>query len=596
MIVAGVGRSLAVTESIGAQAHADRSRADLSQGLVWCVLALSGVCYFAQSYSAWAWPALDGYPAIERWLDPGFLPQDFYTNTTTRYGVDTWQAVLFGGLQRHTGIPYASTIAVLTALRLLAFPAVIYAFLSGLLGRRSAALLAISLAVLADFDLPHTLGWQWLWGDGSPAMFAALAATGAWALALRRHIWESLLLMAAAAILQPLVAVHGGIVFALVFFLDFDARERWKAVTSPTNLAAGAVFLVAFFSQYLLLSPAAAERLPDAEYLRILVWERHPTDFLPSRFKLPEVIAFFIAAAGVLAMLARVWRELPHRTLVVGALGAYSALCLVGWTFVELRPSRLVADLIPFRTAVFGAPFLLAIIGAFAAQAYHRRDIATLGLLFLAFGAAGPLGEAAHVPSFVPAGVLLVAGLIGPAIARLPLRRLQPLAGAPLWTAVVLVLAGQAAIAASHRQPAMALPTLANQHPIYAWARAQTTPASTFLIEQMPSDWSYGLMLSPQRMRLIGRRAVAASMDFPFADRDQRAWLKTWVIGLDHGHRDFIETADAARVAQICRDLPFNYLVRTHTLAGQAPVVAFAPWRSLPAVQVYRPCERGAAN
>jgi hypothetical protein len=587
MMMAGVGRSHSVTGLIGEQTHVEEPRADLSQALVWTLLALCGACYFSQSFSAWAWPALDGYPAIERWLNPDFLPGDLYTNTTNRYGVDTWQAVLFGSFQRLSGVPYALTIAVLTAWRLLVFPAVIYAFLRGLLGKGSAALLAICLAVLANFDLPHTLGWQWLWGDGSPAMFAALTATGAWALVLRRRIWESLLLMAAAAILQPLVAVHGGIVFALVFFLDFDARERWKAVTSPTNLAAGAIFLAAFLSQYVLLSPPPGERLPDVEYLRILVWERHPTDFLPSRFKPPEIAGFFIAATGVLVMLARVWRTLPRRTLIVGALGAYAALCVAGWVFVELSPTRLAADLIPFRTAVFGAPFLLAVIGAFAGQAYQRRNVATLGLLLLAFGTAGPLGKALHFPGFVPAGLLLVAGLAGPGFSVL---RLTRLAGAPLWTAVGLALAGQAAVAASHRQAAMVLPTLANQHPVYAWAKAHTAPGAVFLLEQRPSDWSYGLKLSPQHMRLIGRRAVAASMDFPFADRDQRAWLKTWTKGLDHGRRDFIETSSAARLAQVCRDLPFDYLIRVRPLEGQTSVATFAPWRGLSTVQVYRPC------
>ena len=583
-----------MTQSVGGQTRAEATRADPSRGLVWAILTLCGLCYFAQSFAAWAWPALDGYPAIERWLDPTFLPADFYTNTTVRYGVDTWQAVLFGGFQRLTGVPYALTIAALTALRLLVFPAVLYSFLRSLLGKGPAALLAVALGVFANFDLPHTLGWQWLWGDGSPAMFAALAATGAWALLLRRQIGLSLLLMAAAAILQPLVAVHGGIVFALVFVLDFDGRERWKALTSPVSLAAGAVFLAAFLSQYLLLSPAPAERLPDAEYLRILVWERHPTDFLPSRFKPHEVVAFTVAAAGVLVMLARTWGQLPRRRMIVGALVAYAALCLAGWAFVELRPTRLFADLIPFRTVVFGAPFILAVIATFAAEAYRRRAAAPLALLFLAFGLAGPLGDALHAPGWAPAGLLLLTALAGPSFGANALAQLGRLVGAPLWAAVALALMAQGAIAASNRQTAMALPSLRNQHPVYAWANRNTVPAATFLLEQRPSDWGYGLRLSPQQMRLIGRRAVVASMDFPFADRDQRAWLATWATGLDHGRRDFIETASPALVADICRTLPFDYLVRVHPLTGQTPVMIFPPAQGLQSVQVYRPCpERG---
>lgn len=566
-----------------------RAHGDLPSAWVSAIIGVCGLTYFGQSFSAWAWPALDGYPAIERWLNPDFLPGDFYTNTTDVYGVDTWQAVLFGGWERLTSVPYALTIAVLTALRLLAFPAVIYAFFTGLLGRGPAALLAVTLGTLANFDLPHTLGWQWLWGDGSPAMFAALAATGAWALLLRRRIWPSLLLMAVAAIAQPLVAVHGGIFYALVFFLDFDGKERLRALTSPANLAAGAVFAAAFLSQYALLSPRPNERLPELEYLQILVWERHPSDFLPSRFHLREIIAFFVAAAGVLIMLARIWRDLPRRALIVGTLVVYALICLGGWWFVEIRPLRLAADLIPYRTVLFGAPLILAVIGAFAAEAYRKRAILTLALLFAAFALAGPLAKGLHIPSLVPAGVLLVAGLAGTS-AGAGLTALGGLIGPPLWALSVIGLFGQGAVAAYARRAEMILPTTANQHPVYAWTKTKTPPDATFLVEQKASDPRYTLRLSPQHMRLLGRRTVVASMDYPFADRDLRAWRKTWADGLDHGRRDFVETADAQRLAQICLTLPYDYVVRTRPVAGLTPAATFAPSHDLPSLSVYRPC------
>ena len=45
-----------------------------------------GLCYVGLSYVAWGWPSVDGYPAIERFLDPSFLREDFYTNTSESYG------------------------------------------------------------------------------------------------------------------------------------------------------------------------------------------------------------------------------------------------------------------------------------------------------------------------------------------------------------------------------------------------------------------------------------------------------------------------------------------------------------------------------
>ena len=86
----------------------------------WQVLLLLFACallYMAQSLQVWAWPALDGYPAIERWLDAGFLPNDFYTNTTVKFGVDTPQAIVVGTLSRWTGVHYTVLLAALTVLR-----------------------------------------------------------------------------------------------------------------------------------------------------------------------------------------------------------------------------------------------------------------------------------------------------------------------------------------------------------------------------------------------------------------------------------------------------------------------------------------------
>ncbi|MGL4541243.1 MAG: hypothetical protein ACRCUI_01890, partial [Polymorphobacter sp.] len=187
------------------------------------LLLACALLYLAQSFQSWGWPALDGYPAIERWLDPQFLTADFYTNTTVKFGVDTPQAYVIGSLARLTGVDYADILAVLTALRHLLWPFILFGFLLAWSGDRVAALLAVGLGVLGNFALPRTLGWAWLWGDASTAMFAVLAATYAWRCFLARRGAMTLLLMTIACLLQPLVAVHAGIVLLLIFSIDFDA-------------------------------------------------------------------------------------------------------------------------------------------------------------------------------------------------------------------------------------------------------------------------------------------------------------------------------------------------------------------------------------
>jgi hypothetical protein len=140
------------------------------------------------------------------------------------------------------------------------------------------------------------------------------------------------------------------------------------------------------------------------------------------------------------------------------------------------------------------------------------------------------------------------------------------------------------------RRDELVIPTAANSHQVYQWARVNTAPDARFLVEQFPTRLAYGRVLTPQRMRLIGRRSVVASLDYPFAEADLRPWYNTWVIGLGHGEHGFVEKADLAKLQHICAQLPFDYVVRAKPLVGATPVAQFAPQQGVGSIFVYRPC------
>jgi hypothetical protein len=546
------------------------------------LLLACALFYLAQSLQVWGWPALDGYPAIERWLDPGFLTADFYTNTTVKFGVDTPQAVFFGTISHITGLHYTTQIAGLTVLRHLLWPFILFGFLRQWSGDRLVALWAVALGVLGNFALPKMLGWSWVWGDGSTAMFALLAAVQGWTCFLQRRAALAIWLMALACLIQPLVAVHAMIVVGLIFLADYGTAERWAALRRPPNILAMLVFAAVFATQYLLLTPHGA-RLPEAEYLHILAYERHPGDFLPSRFGKTDVIAVALAALAVLIMAHQNWQHLQRRGLMLAILATYAAICLAGYLFVEIWPVRLVIDLIPFRTVIIAAPLLLLIIGHAAARLWRGEQIPALALLVLAFAAAGPAAKFG-VGALAPAALLLGAALIG--FWRGPMWRLP----AWIWTlgAVALIIA--AIPVAVVRREEMRIPDALHSHALYRWARDATPRDTRFLIEQFSINQAYSRALSPQKMRLIGRRAVVASRDYPFAETDIRPWYRTWVTALNHGVPNRVESADLAVLAEICRQLPFDYVVRAHPLAGAKPVVQFVAQQGVGVIFVYRPC------
>ncbi len=559
------------------------------------ILLACGVYYFCVSFVAWGWPALDGYPAIERWLDPSFLPSDFYTNTTQGYGVDTWQAWLFGSIQRGLGVDYALQIAVLTALRHFLWPLVLYRFFKALLHDEATALLGLVLGVVSSFAMPRTLGWSWVWGDGSPAVFAIFFAVLAWTELLNRRPWVCFPLLAVATIVQPLVGVHGCIFVATIFLFDYSNLEKAMAFRRPENYLAAFVFFAVFAWQYLLLSPSADERLPIEEYVRILAWERHPGDFLPSHFAKGTWIAFAIAAIASLIMLVRIWSRLPRRALIVGGLAVYAGICIVGYFFVELWPVRMVVDLIPYRTVAIGAPLMLAIIACFTASELRANRWISSFVVIMAFALAGSLDTRIGSHPIAAAFLLLAAAIAGLATSRRPGQKDTNSAGIGINLILRLAIPGLLVAAipfAVDRLPAMTLPHPENQHPVYLWSKKYTPGDARFLVEQFASDYNYGLAISPQLMRLVGRRAVIASRDYPFRDSDARSWLTTWIVGLDHGRYDRVESASAMELRSICRSLPYDYVLRQRPLPPHSlrEVARFNPTNGIGVLHVYRSC------
>lgn len=582
-----LGRTLTMAPSAarGTVAPSDRT----------LILLACGVYYFCTSFVAWGWPALDGYPAIERWLDPSFLLSDFYTNTTQGYGVDTWQAWLFGSIQQAFGLDYSFQIAMLTALRHFLWPVILYRFFNALLHDEAMALLGVVLGVVSSFAMPKTLGWAWVWGDGSPAVFAIFFAVLAWTELLNRRLWSCFLLLTAVTIIQPLVGVHSCIFVATIFLFDYSYPEKKLAFQLPENYLAAVTFFAVFAWQYLSLSPSASERLPVKEYAQILVWERHPGDFLPSHFPTDTWIAFAIAAIAISIMLIRIWSLLPRRTLIVGGLAVYAGICIVGYVLVELWPVRMVVDLIPYRTVAIGAPLMLAIIACFTASELRaNRWISSLGVI-MAFALAGSLGSRIGNHSIAAAFLLLAAAIAGFATSRLSLQKETNSAGIGIDLILRIAIPGLLVAAipfAVVRYPATILPNAENQHPVYRWAKTHTPREARFLVEQFASDNNYGVAISPQLMRLVGRRAVVASRDYPFRDSDARAWLRTWIVGLDHGRHDRVDSASAMELRSICRSLPYEYVLRQRPLpiGSLLEVARFKPANGIGVLHVYRSC------
>lgn len=549
---------------------------DVSPRLLLVVLAALGVCHVGLNFEAWGWPAIDGYPTIERFLDATFLKGDFYTDTSRGYGVDTAQAFLFGGIERASGLRYDVQLALLNLVRCLTFPGLVYAFFFALSGRREAALAGAVLGTVSNFALPKTLGWAWVWGDPSTAMFAIPAIVLGWTLLLRRRPGAGLACFAFSAAMHPLASLHGAIVVGLIVLVDYTAEEQRRALRSPAALAGAAAFGLVFVAQFLALKADPKDELPIAEYVNILAWERHPGDYLPSRFPGETVAAFVLAALAAAVIFSRSKAELPRARLVGVTLVTYAAICVSGWLFVEVHPVRFFVQLIPFRTANIGAPFMLYLFAWFAGRELRERRVTAFCVVVLLFllaspyagRAAGPYGSILRLgaPAALLALVLVRLVVARPILASLDPTLTRAFGGARLPVALSAGLVVLGLVGARARHDSFVMPRLENQHPLYGWLREHTEKDATVFVDQYSSDGHYSAVINPQKLRLVGHRAVVASLDFPFLDRDMRGWLDRWKVALHGREKDRVSRADLAELTLVRRRFPFDLVVRSAPL------------------------------
>lgn len=557
------------------------------------ILAVAGVFYAAGAFTPWGWPSVDGYPAIERFIDPSFLTHDFYTNTTTAYNVDTLLAAALGAAQKATGVHYDVILAMLNLVRCLLWPAVFFQFLRALSGDRRLALIGALIGAGSLFAIPNLFAWGWLWGDPSTAMFALLFVTGGWTLFLDRRPAAAMLLYSAALLIHPLMAVHGGVFVALIFFVDYTRAEKIAALKSPAAWLAGLIFAGLFLAQYLMLGATPDERLPTDAYTRILAYIRHPTDFIPSLFSAADWIAGIVGSAAALLIFWKMRGAFLRWKLVAAGIASYFVICFCGWLFVEIHPVRFFVELIPFRYVIVGAPLMLYVIATFAAAEF-RDGRWTAFLIFAAlFFAATPAARRGDALVVVSAMIALWIfyrlmsgrGAIGAADALIA-RRLAPSA---ILTALALCLLVLSPAALYLRRGELTIPRADNQHALYRWALEETGADAIFLADQNGAP-AFSHAIDPQRLRLVARRAVVASKDFPFLDHDIAPWNDRWQAALGGGAPRFVSKSDGDALAGIAAKFPYDYVVRDAPLDDPRFTLAraFAPEKGAGEVFVYR--------
>jgi len=483
-------------------------------------------------------------PIVLRAMDPGYLAQDAFVNAGAAFGPRFYYAHLLAAIARL--IPLPVVFFLLTAV---ANGGVAYVtlratrLLSG--GSTVTAMLAAVLVMsVRGFHLggPSQLHAVVL----TPSVLVLPLALGSLWAGIRRRPLQSATLAALATVIHPLVGLETGAIALATAGLQSERRGLGRVLGAGGLLAA--VTLVVWV---LPLSPT----IRSEQFVALVAHLRHPHHYVPSTFGLTN----YLLTLAFIAVTALSWRwywlrprsdrrlarALPMPILMV------LLLCVGGYVFVELIPSRLWVTAQVFRMLFIvkwlGLVLLAVVIGDCVAHParWPAGTVLLAGtgtaqpLLTLLGHAMLPMADRIRPKAWVPAGLAAMAMLVcfGSWRETMVLSAGLGLIGWFLWRRTATVRIAVPAVALIGLAVVVVAGEGFGTEPVASYtgrlravepsspARKAMEELARLARERTPPDAVFVVPPAAGRFRLAARRAVLVDFkSFPFQDEAMLAW------------------------------------------------------------------------
>ncbi len=342
----------------------------------------------------WGYDYTDGnaeeqLPFIFRAMDDTYLARDFFTNTFSLYGPRTIFSefvAFFAGI-----IPLASVLFLLT------FTAnVAIAFISSLISgcffpdsKFSMFLSAAGVLTLKTFWLGYTniIYRNYL----EPEHLAMPLLLLGFLLLLKRKYIFAALSFGVAALFHALLGLEiGWILIGLCLLESVIQKLRKEPHQTGFRSLLLSCLILGVFSFGLLYPYTLQKSIPSSEFINLVAYVRHPHHYLPSTFESWQWAqsAVFLLGFGFTFWFALQRSELLrlHKRYLFLIGGSIVLLCLGGYLFVEVWPSRLWTSAQMFRLPYFIKWFSIVLLTGWVGSLIEKPEGQESSLFGLAAG------------------------------------------------------------------------------------------------------------------------------------------------------------------------------------------------------------------
>lgn len=318
-------------------------------------------------------------PLVYRAMDSGYLTNDFFVNSArasvTRYWYSEMLAALASTKHSLPFVFFLLTLAVNVAISIITylFACKLYnnSALSGLYAS-AATMVAVTFAQGWNAEIFHSAL--------VPAAIATPLLMGAVWATLSKKVVVATSLCIVASVFHPLMGLEIG--FLLLFTFITVALYEKRPVKGYGKQVVLSLSVLVIATTVILYNENDGPRLSTDKFIYILAYLRHPHHYLPGTFSFENyyyAVAFLLSA--IIVFVSRKTRDRSYDNGIATIAISILLLCVGGYVFVELFPSRLWTTAQTFRLLYF-LKWLGLVVVAGNIPTYKFRGWKQLGLLF----------------------------------------------------------------------------------------------------------------------------------------------------------------------------------------------------------------------
>jgi hypothetical protein len=533
----------------------------------WSLLAFALLLLFMGLFfqSAWQYPVIDSFPLIERLLDPAFLANDFYTNTFSQFSPRLVTAKIIILLANITGQDYTDIVAVANIIRIWLYGIGLY-FLFLALSDKKTALIAFSFSALSFLSVPFLPAWWPVTFDFTSSNIALVTAMFAWVYAVKARVRTSFVLLTITACLHPVVGLHSMFIAILIYI----SIHGWKSLLGllgsisiyPFAMAFAAVILFNYFSYEQVLS--------KERFIEINAQYRHAHHFIFSHMDIQKWISTLLMCSICIVIFLWLKSRNEQDKLTVPVLLYSAVMILLGLFFTDLYPTRFMVSFIPMRAFSILVPIIILAVAKLAIYEWKESNFINFFLIFLPFLPYGQVGLTWYIfpdahELMLPLSITLTVCMIIVLnhLGWLRYTAINKLIGSIFKQSslgIFILPIALAALALALIKFEINTPTLDSSPEIYSWVNENVPENDVIIAELNAAD--------NQKLRLLARRAVVISKDFPFNELFFEDWYQKYSdIYIDRDNaRGRIDALDTTSLNLLMDKYQAQILIRSQPL------------------------------